>query len=76
MADSPTTATQYREMQGAEYGTFVAAVEININGARAFNPGDPVPVSHVNNGVVDEGQVEKVTTKAGRAAAGIDEKKG
>jgi hypothetical protein len=76
MADTPLTAEQYRELQGAEYGTYVASVEIDINGARAFNVGDPVPVSHVKAGVVDEGQVKTVTTKAGRAAAGIDEKKG
>jgi hypothetical protein len=70
------TAEQYREAQRAEYGTYVANVAIDIDGARAFNVGDPVPVSHINNGVVDEGQVSKLTTKAGRTAAGIDETKG
>jgi hypothetical protein len=30
---------------------------IYLGGARAFNPGDPVPVSHVTAGVVDPSQV-------------------
>lgn len=79
MADSPTSPTsaaQYREQQGAEYGTYVAAVQIDIDGARAFNEGDPVPVSHVERGVVTADQVTKITTKTGRAAAGLDESKG
>ena len=62
------TAVELREALGAEYGTYVAAVPIHVNGARAFNVGDPVPVSHVERGVVDLEQVEKVTTKAGQAA--------
>lgn len=73
-SDKPVTAAEYREAQGAEYGTYVATQEININGARAFNPGDPVPVSHVERGVVDSDQVSKTTTQAGRSAAGLAEK--
>lgn len=68
MADAPLTAAQFKEALGAEYGTYVAVVPININGARAFNPGDPVPVSHVERGVVEQDQVQKNTTKAGRQA--------
>lgn len=76
-APTPQTAAEYREAQRAEYGTYVAVVPIDINGARAFNPGDAVPVSHVENKVVAEHEVAKVTTKAGREAAGVDtEKKG
>ena len=71
MADSPMTAEQYREAQVAEYGQFVAVSPIDINGARAFNPGDPVPASHVERGVVLSEQVAKTSTKAGREAAGI-----
>lgn len=42
-----------------EYGTYVAAEAIYLGGARAFNPGDPVPVSHVERGVVHPDQVRK-----------------
>lgn len=68
MADTPLTAAQFKEALGDEYGTFVAVVPININGARAFNPGDPVPKSHVDRGVVEQDQVKKNTTQAGREA--------
>jgi hypothetical protein len=72
----PATAAEYRDAQRAEYGTYVALVAIDIDGARAFNPGDAVPVSHVERGVVSTEEVAKVTTKAGREAAGItDENK-
>ena len=75
MADI-TTAAQYREAVGAEYGTYVALGPIDLEGARAFNAGDPVPVSHVDGGVVRADQVSKVNTKAGRTAAGLEESKG
>ena len=68
------TVEQYRAEQAAEWGTYVASEVININGARAFNVGDPVPVSHVEAGVVTSEQVAKTTTKAGAAA--LEEKKG
>lgn len=55
--------------QAAEYGRYVANKPINIRGARAFNVGDPVPVSHVESGAVSEDDVEKQSTKAGKAAA-------
>lgn len=65
---------QYRnDTHGAEYGTYVALGPIDIDGARAFNAGDPVPVSHVARGVVAESAVAKTTTQAGRVAAGITE---
>jgi hypothetical protein len=46
--------------------------------SRAFNEGDPVPVSHVERGVVTRRRrSHKTTTKAGRAAAGVpDDPKG
>jgi hypothetical protein len=69
MADTPITAAQFREVQGDEYGTYVAAQTIFIEGARAFNEGDPVPASHVDRGVVSEDQVKSITTKAGKALA-------
>lgn len=66
---------QYRnDTQGAEYGTYVALGPIEIDGARAFNAGDPVPVSHIERGIVADSAVAKTTTQAGRAAAGIEEK--
>lgn len=67
----PETAPdeEYRKAQQAEYGQFVANKPIDIRGARAFNVGDPVPASHVEGGVVSEDDVEKQTTKAGKAAA-------
>lgn len=69
----PETAEDRRAAQEKEYGTYVAVEPIFIGGARAFNVGDPVPVSHVEreNPPVHKDQVAKVTTKAGREAAGI-----
>jgi hypothetical protein len=63
----PVTAAQLREEQEREYGQFVAAQVIDIEGARAFNVGDPVPASHVQRGVVSADAVKKTTTKAGQA---------
>lgn len=56
-----------RREQEAEYGQFVALVAIDIRGARAFNPGDPVPASHVERGVVSADDVAKASTKAAKA---------
>lgn len=61
----------------AEYGRYVAAEDIFIAGGRAFNAGDPVPVSHVTRGVVTAEQVRDTApepTKAGRSTP--DETKG
>ena len=63
----PVTAAQYREEQEREYGQFVAAQAIFIDGARAFNVGDPVPASHVERKVVHPDEVKKTSTKAGQA---------
>lgn len=68
MADTPMTAQQYRELLGEEYGQYVAVVPIDINGARAFNVGDPVPASHVERQIVESDQVSKTATKAAQAA--------
>jgi hypothetical protein len=65
---APRSADELREAQIVEYGTFVAAQTIFINGARAFNVGDPVPVSHVDRGVVNPDEVVKPSTKSGREA--------
>ena len=58
-----------REAQRAEYSAWVANKPIDINGARAFNVGDPVPASHVKNGVVSKDDVNKPDSKAGADAA-------
>ena len=57
---SEMTVADLRAAQDAEYGTYVAAEPINIGAARAFNIGDPVPKSHVENGVVQRSQVKEV----------------
>lgn len=49
--------TEYERNQATEWGTFVAKEAIFIDGARAFNPGYPVPVSHVTRGIVSPDQV-------------------
>ena len=67
---APESAEDLRDAQAKEYGQFVAAETIYINGARAFNIGDPVPVSHVDRGVVNAEQVQKTSTEADQA---IDE---
>lgn len=64
------TAEQYAEGVRKEYSMYVATGPIDINGARAFNVGDPVPVSHVDgdNPTVRSDQVAKTSTKAGQSA--------
>lgn len=60
------TVEEYRKAQEAEWATYVAKRPIDIDGARAFNTGDPVPASHVEREVVPADAVVKTTTKAGR----------
>lgn len=66
MTDLPPDE-ELRKEQEAEYGTYVANKPITIRGARAFNEGDPVPVSHVESGTVSADDVVKTSTKAGKA---------
>lgn len=65
---SEQTWQQLSDEQAAEYGKYVAKETIYVDGARAFNVGDPVPVGHVEGGVVDEAQVTGANTKAAQAA--------
>lgn len=44
--------------QVAEYGRYRAKEQIFLGGALAFNPGDPVPVSHVTRKIVTPDQVD------------------
>jgi hypothetical protein len=47
--------------QAKEYGTYVATQPINVGNARAYNEGDPVPVSNVERYHYDElGWVKRV----------------
>lgn len=58
----PATAEQHAAAIAKEYGQYVAREPIFIDGARAFNAGDPVPASHVTRGVVNAEQVSKTST--------------
>lgn len=72
----PVQTVEDREKERAEfYGQYVATQQIYVDGALAFNPGDPVGVDHVTSGLVPEGSVVKTNTKAGRVAAGIEDPK-
>jgi hypothetical protein len=54
---------QFAKAQEAEYGTWRAKAVIYHDGARAYNPGDPVPVSNVKDHGYDKADlVEKVPT--------------
>lgn len=66
------TPEEFQAAQAAEWEEYVAVNVITINGARAFNPGDPVPKSHVTNNVVDKADVAKRTTKAAQAVTGTE----
>jgi hypothetical protein len=70
LPDPEAPARERLDEQAKEYGEFVAVNVITIDGARAFNPGDPVPKSHVANGVVSKDDVARRYTKAAKAATG------
>jgi len=46
-ADEAAAFSRYRIAQQVEYGTWVAATDLKVNGVLAFGAGHPVPVSHV-----------------------------
>lgn len=69
---TPVQADDHRAALAAEYGRWIATEPIDIDGVRAFNVGDAVPVSHVDSGVVPKSAVSGVNTKA--AAAVLTEK--
>ena len=76
----PQTVEEWKAAQEAEWGQYVATEAIDINGVRAFNAGNAVPVSHVQRGVVDKSQVRDLKAEARKAeksaAQSSDEKKG
>lgn len=69
MADT-TAAEALIASQAAEYGAYVAVHPIDIDGVRAFNPGDPVPKGHVEGSkpIVPRDLVVHPDTKAAKAA--------
>jgi len=62
----PSSAVEeYRAAVADEYGTYVAVEAIDFDGARAYNVGDPVPVTNVERySYLDRGLVAKIGTKA------------
>lgn len=73
MADTPMTVDEYVAAQQKEWGQYVAIHPIDILGARAFNVGDPVPVSHVDGNIVPRDSVVGVNTKAAELARSGEE---
>lgn len=70
VAATPEEVAEFRAVQEAEYGTWVAVAPISFNGAPAYNVGDPVPASNVARHKYDEdGLVAKIGTKAGQEVA-------
>lgn len=61
-----TTPDELRKQAASDY-SYVATDALFINGVRAFNKGDLVPVQHVDAGLVNADLVAKTSTKAGRA---------
>jgi len=52
----------YAAAQAVEYGTYVAVAVITVDGVRAFNVGDSVPISNVEaHGYLDAGLVRPTT---------------
>lgn len=62
-----TSPEDYTTAQAAEYGVYVANVPIYVGGARAYNPGHPVPVSAVEDH--PEWVEQQLVSKAGDAPA-------
>lgn len=48
---------EFQAHQVAHWSKYVATEPISVYGARAFNVGDPVPIGHVESGLVDKSQV-------------------
>ena len=73
----PDTVDDLAKAQEAEYGTWVALQPIEHNGVRAYQTGDPVPVSNVAiYGYDKDGLVAKTSTKAAQAVTNPDTAKG
>ena len=57
-----------------EWSQWVAAEPIDIGGARAFNPGDPVPATHVERDIVAPHQVRQTQPPPGEPENTADPK--
>lgn len=71
MVDTPL-ATAHAAAIEAEYGKYVAKVAIDVGGARAFNPGDPVPASSVESGSIPRELVVGSNSKTAQSVAEKD----
>jgi hypothetical protein len=70
--DPTAEAESRRQAQEKEYGTWVAADDINVGNALAYAKGHPVPASNVErHGYDKQGLVVKAGTKAANEAQGI-----
>jgi hypothetical protein len=66
----PSPVEDFAAAQAAEYAAFVAVETILVDGARAYNVGDPVPVSNVElHGYLEAGLVRKAGDPAPEPAA-------
>lgn len=70
VAADPKTAAEMRKAQQEEYGRYVAAELIQIDGVTAFLPGHAVPIGHVSDdGPVYPSQVMLRTPQVERQVA-------
>ncbi len=68
VAPTASVAEDFAATQTANYSKWVAKVAIDIDGARAFNAGDPVPDDpHIKNGIVSRDLVVGANTKTAAA---------
>lgn len=71
---TPTEQAEWEERRAAqmkEYGLWVAVQPIDHGTARAYNIGDPVPISNVErHGYDADGLVAKRSSKEGKRALG------
>ena len=59
VGDPSQSAREAEAARAVEYGSYIATDNIWVGNALAFRSGDPVPVSHVERGVVPKLLVEK-----------------
>lgn len=61
------TPDDVRAAAARDYGQFVAKTAIFVGNARAANPGDPIPASLIEAGVISRDDVVGVNTKTAAA---------
>lgn len=52
VAVAPGSVAEYMHAQQREWGTYTASRALSVGGVPAFRQGEPVPVSHVERGIV------------------------